>query len=68
MYKILASIDGDTAEDNVIEAYTDGTLWNGWTSGPSTRRPVPTSRAWQGTLLVRTCPRGAKEREMARKG
>lgn len=40
MYKALVSIDGDTAEDNVIEAYTDGTLWNGWTSVCMTREQV----------------------------
>ena len=40
MYRILASIDGDTAEDNVIECYTDGTLWNGWTSVCMTREQV----------------------------
>lgn len=40
MYKALASIDGDTAEDNVIECYTDGTLWNGWTSVCMTREQV----------------------------
>jgi hypothetical protein len=37
MYKSKFSIDGDESEENIVEGYTDGTLWNGWASVCFTR-------------------------------
>ncbi len=30
MYRSKFSIDGNENDDNIVEGYTDGTLWNGW--------------------------------------
>ncbi len=40
MYKSKFSIDGDENEENIIEGYTDGTLWNGWANVCFTREQV----------------------------
>ena len=40
MYKSKFSIDGDESEENIIEGYTDGTLWNGWANVCFTRQQV----------------------------
>lgn len=40
MYKSTFSIDGDEKEENIVEGYTDGTLWNGWANVCFTREQV----------------------------
>jgi hypothetical protein len=40
MYKSKFSIDGDENEENIVEGYTDGTLWNGWANVCFTREQV----------------------------
>jgi hypothetical protein len=40
MYKSKFSIDGDESEENMVEGYTDGTLWNGWANVCFTREQV----------------------------
>ncbi len=40
MYKSNFSIDGEENEDNIVEGYTDGTLWNGWVNVCFTREQV----------------------------
>ncbi len=42
MYKSKFSIDGDEKEGNIVEGYTDGTLWNGWANIYFTREQVST--------------------------
>ena len=40
MYKSKFSIDGDEDPENIVEGYTDGTLWNGWANVCFTREQV----------------------------
>lgn len=40
MYLSKFSIDGDETEENIIEGYTNGTLWNGWANVCFTRQQV----------------------------
>ena len=40
MYKSKFSIDGDEDSENIVEGYTDGTLWNGWANVCFTREQV----------------------------
>ena len=42
MYKSKFSIDGDEDPENIVEGYTDGTLWNGWANVCFTREQVST--------------------------
>ncbi len=46
MYLSKFSIDGDESEENIVEGYTDGTLWNGWANICFTREQVS---AWLDT-------------------
>jgi hypothetical protein len=40
MYKSKFIIDDDQSEENIMEGYTDGTLWNGWANVCFTREQV----------------------------